>query len=48
MSRAVEVDDPDTIEYKFYLNNDGTNALDMEYLQIQRPYLLIITALHLI
>jgi quinol monooxygenase YgiN len=27
MSRAVEANEPDTIEYKFYLNNDGTKCI---------------------
>ena len=36
MSRMVEVNEPDTINYQFYLNRDGQSVLYMKNTQIQR------------
>jgi hypothetical protein len=46
MSRMVEANEPDTINYQFYLNRDETSVLYMKNTQIQRLYLLTTVPLH--
>ena len=47
MSKNVEDNEPDTIEYQFYINESETNALFMKNTEIQKPQSLIMTVLHL-
>lgn len=46
MSIVVEANEPDTINYLFYLNNLRQNVLHMKHTQIQRLYLLTLLVLH--
>lgn len=47
MSRVVEANEPDTIHYRFYLNESETDVSYGKRMQIQRQYLFTLTVLHL-
>lgn len=46
LSKVVEANEPDTIEYQFYVNGSEKSALFMKRTEIQKPQLLIIAVLH--
>ena len=47
MRRIVENNEPDTINYQFYLNRLKQSVWSMKHTQIRRVYLLTLLALHL-
>ncbi len=47
MSRAVEANEPDTINYRFILMNLKLSVSYGKRMQIQRQYLFTLTVLHL-
>ena len=46
MSRTVEANEPDTINYQFYLNRDGTMCIVNETYSNSEAHLLTTPALH--